>query len=238
MFKFLHRFAKILLFTAIFSKAHSQYTYPCGGSLLHFHGTNAYVDAEDFSYYEQSITLAAWVRCEVKNPSNMGIMYRHFFVSQGASTQLEWGLVINSRGEFMFRGQIDTSGGRTFEPSTQPQLDSLSSGIVPDSGKFYHVAVTLDQNTFQCNFYINGTVVATKTMKGGLHWATVAGGNFIDASIGCQSLSYQSNFSTFSYFNGYIDEVFMSPTVITKAQLDTVAMGKDLTSVNNFFLSF
>ncbi|HVX27023.1 MAG TPA: LamG-like jellyroll fold domain-containing protein [Parafilimonas sp.] len=234
-------FTKTVLFVATFfvcNNASSQYTYHCGGYLLHCHGLNGFVDAEDPIYYSQSITIAAWVRCESKHPSNMGIVYRSFFVNQGASTRVEWGIVLNASGEFMFKGAIDTSDGVGFEPSIQPEIDSLSSGVVPDSGKFYHIAVTLDQSSYMCNFYVNGVVVTSKKMRGGLHWATALGGNFNDASIGCHSQYYQNKMYTDSYFNGYIDDVFMSPDVINKSQLDSVANGTDLTSLNDFFYHF
>lgn len=89
----------------------SQYTYHCGGDLLHCHGVNGCIDAEYPLIFggDQSITLVAWVRCEVKNPSNMGIVYRKFIAHQPNPTIVEWGIVLNAQGQFMFRGAIDTA---------------------------------------------------------------------------------------------------------------------------------
>src|SRR5579872_5753514 len=122
--------------------AHSQYTYPCGGYLLHFHGANGYVDAEDPYINPTGLTLAAWVRPGARNPANMGLIWRQFFVNQGSPTTVEYGLIINSSHQFAFIGMIDTTTGKTnavkTEFNTPGELDSLSSGVVPDSGVFYH----------------------------------------------------------------------------------------------------
>src|ERR1700761_6172676 len=215
------------------SGAFSQYTYHCGGSLIHFHGTSGYLDAEDPYVNPTGVTLAAWVRCEVRNPSNMGLIYRQFFVIQGAQTTVQYGLIINNNHEFAFVGMIDTTAGKNnpniAEFSTAGQLDSLSSGVVPDSGTFYHIAVTLDPVSFACKFYVNGVVVASKGMKGALHWANDGASNRYDASIGAESLYYQGTMYPHNYFNGYMDDVVETGSILTKTQIDSIAEGKQLT---------
>src|SRR5579871_1707381 len=91
---------------AIHAGAFSQYTYHCGGYLLHFHGTNGYVDAEDPYINPTGLTLAAWVRPGARNPANMGLIFRQFFVDQGSPTTVEYGLIINSSHQFAFIGMI------------------------------------------------------------------------------------------------------------------------------------
>jgi hypothetical protein len=220
----------------------AQYTYHCGGSLMHFHGVNGYVDAQDPDPEPTGITLAAWVRCEVKNPANMAIVYRMFDAYQQIWTTVQYGLVINSSGQFMFQAMIDTSlshqNSVVTEHNTRGQLDSLASGVVPDSGKYYHIAVTLDPNSFLCNFYVNGAVVASKTMKGALHWAldqlnpnNQGNENEFDASIGAETYYiFNGQVYTSMYFNGYIDDVVESGSVLSKSQLDIIAAGNDLPS--------
>ena len=245
----LHFFLFTLFLVVFKLSTQAQYIYHCGGSLIHCHGATGYVDAEDPAQEPMGITLAAWVRCEVNSPSNMAIVYRMFdaygLVLTGAYwTTVQYGIVINSSGKFMFQAMIDTlkdNSNPSISYTTRGELDSLVSGVVPDSGIFYHVAVTLDPNSFLCNFYINGNIVASKTMKGPLHYSIDlrnpnnygSNGNYIDASIGAKTYYiFNGQVATSQYFNGYLDDVVEANYALNKSQIDTIAKGQDLTATS------
>jgi hypothetical protein len=149
--------------------------------------------------------------------------------------------MINSSGHFMFQAMIDTTVGKTntivTEYNTNGQLDSLVTSVVPDSGVYYHLAVTLDPNTYVCTFYINGIVAGTKTMKGPLHYAMDDGNNpsnqgstnEFDAAIGARTYYiFNGTIATNFYFKGYIDDVVEAGFALNKSQIDTIAAGNDL----------
>jgi hypothetical protein len=212
--------------------------FHCNGYYLQFNGVNGYVDAEDAYTDPTGLTLAAWVCPKVKNAANMGLLYRQFYVDQGSPTTVEYGLVINSQGQFMFQAMIDTTRGGLADYSTPGQLDSLSSGIAADSGQFYHVAATLDPKSYLCNFYVNGVVVASKMMKGPLHWANDGQGNFYDASIGAKSATYAQGYYTWAYFNGDIDDAFEADFALNADQIDTIAAGNNIAEIPFMYYLF
>lgn len=208
-----------MLFLRVFAQGIS-YSYSkshCGGYSIGLGiagRTTSYVAAE-FPLYSQltSITLMAWVRPQVKLPANMGIIYRQFSHFPGS---VEWGLVINSSGKFMFNCRIAANNG------TGEHLDSLVSGVTADSGTWYHVAATLDAN-YKCNIYVNGKLAGSKTMSGPLASYIDIGGNYVYNSIGATSVNYQGNIYPGAFFKGYIDDAGISSIALTKAQVDSAA---------------
>ncbi|HEX2533651.1 MAG TPA: LamG-like jellyroll fold domain-containing protein, partial [Chitinophagaceae bacterium] len=173
----------------------------------------------------ESITLAAWVRptAEASDRNEMGIIYRKFYVASMQRGWVEYGLVINSKGEFMFRGLFAKTDGEAQSENTPTRLDSLTSGVVPEKGKWYHVAVTVDHLSKACTFYINGRLVANKTMDGPLRWRMAVGGNYDPMTIGATSISNGTFFSAANYFQGYLDDVLVSSKALTLAQILTIA---------------
>lgn len=168
------------------------------GNALYLDGTGdyAYTDPASEQYYfvnKQYFTIGAWVKVGTVDVHD-NIMSNKYGV--GARYYC-WGLKMQSDGRVTFVADID-SAERTVTTVTDI-----------DDGVYHHVAATWDGRYMR--IYLNGGIEATTDMGAGSH--TIGYNTNEPIYLGC----YNGNQV---YLNGYIDDAFFSPIVLTEQQID------------------
>ena len=196
-------------------RSFSQVTYPCGVYFIGMNGTSDY-GLWGQAFNSADITLATWV--QVTDASSIGkrmaIFSRYDYNTYNENT--DFSLVLNESGEFEFSALVLGSGGQV--------QDNLPFGFKPTVGVWYHIAVTFNGTSNQCNEYINGNLTASKSFAGPLSYVIVGSAFSKTISFGARYYPQNSGIVN-TYFKGDFDEAVYASKELSADAIKTLAMG-------------
>lgn len=150
-----------------------------------------------------NFTIAAWLN--VPTPStgaNKYIIQRGW--SSNVSPYSGWEWQVHSSGKLYFTRAIGAAGAQSL----------LGNNVLP-AGTPVHVAITYNNTSGACVMYVNGQVDNSATFTTGTvaYTAGYDHGTIIGAN---------ANSGDAGYFNGVIDEIYVYPSVLTQAQIQSL----------------
>lgn len=189
--------------------------FPCNVYFLEMNGISDY-GLWTQAFNSNDITLATWIK--ITDPTSIGkrmaIFSRYDYNTYSENTN--FGLYLNEEGKFVFRGLMLGDNGQ--------QEDSLVFGTKPVANTWYHIAVTFNGTSHQCNVYINGLPDGTKTFVGPLSYVIV--GSAFSKTLSYGARYYPQNGGILNtYFKGYCDEAVYASKAMSAASIKTLASG-------------